>query len=75
MYPFVRRNTDMCNLSEGVLQKGIAQGFAQGEEQGLLLCIKNVIDSLHWPIEQVMDALKIPDVDRERYRSLILKES
>lgn len=68
----------MCNLGEGIWQKGIAEGkllgLIEGEEKTLLSSIKNLMDSLHLTVEQAMDALKISDSDREKYSSLILTE-
>lgn len=76
----------MCNLSEGVWQKGLAEGrslglvegkslgLVEGKEEATLLSIKNLMDSVQWTVEQAMDALKISDPDREKYTALISKE-
>lgn len=83
---FERRIGEMCNLSEGILQKGIEQGIEQGiergiergieqgMEQGVLTSVKNLMETLHLSMEQAMDALKVSSDDRERYRSLILAD-
>lgn len=64
---FERRISEMCNLSEGVLQQGIEQGI----EQGILTSIKNLMETLHLTADQAMDALKISASDRKKYISLI----
>ena len=53
----------MCNLSEGVEQKGIAKGVTSS--------IRNLMGSMGWSIEQTMDALQIPDEERQIYRDKI----
>ena len=46
----------MCNLSDGVEQKGIAKGIAKG----IMFSIQSLMESMGWTIEQAMDALQIP---------------
>lgn len=59
-----RRISDMCNLSEGVYQKGM--------EQQLITSIKSLMTTLHLTLEQAMDALQIDPKDRSRISSMIL---
>ena len=49
----------MCNLSKGVWEKG--------QSDGILVSIKNLMETTGWPVEQVMFALKVPDVDQPKY--------
>jgi hypothetical protein len=53
----------MCNLSKGVEEKGIEKGI----QKGILSSIKNLMESMGWSVEQAMNALKIPEVERESY--------
>ena len=57
--------SEMCNLSNGIEEKG----FQQGIEQGTLSSIKNLMESMDWSLEQAMDALKLSGEEREKYLS------
>ena len=75
----------MCNLSEGVEQRGIAKGFAQGmaqgmvqgiaqgKEEGTLWHIQSLMRTLKLTVEQAMDALQIPKSERAKYVELLNK--
>ena len=60
---------DVCNLSKGVQEKGIAIGVKQGFEQGTLNSIKNLMETLKLTAEQAMVALKVPEADKPKYVS------
>ena len=49
----------MCNLSKGVWEKG--------QSDGILVSIKNLMETTGWPVEQVMFALGVPEADRSKY--------
>jgi hypothetical protein len=53
----------MCNLSKGVEEKGIQKGI----QQGIISSIKNLMESMGWSVEQAMNALKIPELERQNY--------
>ena len=55
--------SEMCNLSEGVEQKGIAKG--------IITSIRNLMESMGWSIEQAMDALQIPTEERNDYLNML----
>ncbi len=57
----------MCNLSQGIEEKGIAKGIEKGTETTTLQAIKNLMETLHLTSEQAMDALKISQLDRQKY--------
>ena len=57
--------SEMCNLSEGVEQKGIAKG--------IITSIRNLMESMGWSIEQAMDALQIPTEERNGYLNMLKK--
>lgn len=45
----------MCNLSKGV------------EEKGILLSIRNLMETMGWLAEQAMEGLKIPEEEKRKY--------
>ena len=53
----------MCNLSEGVEQKGI--------QKGIFKSITNLMDTMNWTAQEAMDALKIEEEERPRYIELL----
>lgn len=53
----------MCNLSKGVEEKGIQKGI----QKGILLSIRNLMETMGWPVEQVMEGLKIPEEEKRKY--------
>ena len=65
----------MCNLSQGVMEKGVAKGIGIGEERGenkaTLNAIRNVMDSFKVSVDAAMDALHIPEADRAKYRAML----
>ena len=60
-----REVSEMCNLSEGIEQKGIAKGITAS--------IRNLMESMGWSIEQAMDALQIPTEERNGYLNMLKK--
>ncbi len=55
----------MCNLSKGVWEKGMTDG--------LLSSIQNLMETMKLTVEQAMDALKVPEADRQKYIELLGK--
>ncbi len=70
-----RKVTEVCNLSKGVAEWGLAmgleEGMKKGVKKGLEVSIRNLMDSMQWPAGQAMDALKIPETEREQYLKLL----
>lgn len=58
---------DLCNLSKGVEEKGIAIGIEKEREAGTLRSIKNLMDTLKLTAEQAMAALKVPEAEWTKY--------
>ena len=56
--------SQMCNLSEGVEQKGI--------QKGILESIGNLMDTMNWTAKEAMDALKIKAEERSLYEKLLI---
>lgn len=71
----------MCNLSDGVYEKGIQQGreqgLLQGRQQGIQQCrtdyIQKLSSKLNISIKEAMDLLDIDEEDRITYRVGIQK--
>ena len=66
-----REVSEMCNLSDGVEQKGIAKGRTYGIVEGIATSIQNLMESMGWSIEQAMDALQIPTEERQTYANML----
>ena len=49
----------MCNLSKGVEEKGI--------QKGILLSIRNLMETMGSSVEQAMESLKIPEEEKTKY--------
>ena len=64
----------MCNLSKGVMEKGIAKGRAEGRAEGILTSLKSLMDTMGLTMEQAMTALKIPELERQKYADLLNKQ-
>ena len=65
----------MCNLSKGVREMGRAEGLAEGRAEGhverALSDLRNLMETLGLTIEQAMAALKVPEVERQKYMDLL----
>ena len=57
----------MCNLSKGVEERGIAIGV----ETTTLNAIRNLMETLKLTAEQAMEALKVPETEKIKYRGLL----
>ena len=72
----------MCNLSKGVMEKGIAKGRAEGRAEGvakgmtngILSSIKSLMETMGMTIEQAMAALKVPEDEKQKYMDLMERQ-
>ena len=64
----------MCNLSQGVLNKGIQQGLQQGLLKGRAEGIFNLVRNMGLSVEQAMDALGIAPEERETYKEMLKEQ-
>jgi hypothetical protein len=55
---------NMCDAVEKYARKQAAESRKQGIQQS----IRNLMESMKWTAEQAMDALKIPEVERSKYK-------
>lgn len=60
----------MCNLSQGVLEKGMEKGKAEG----LLSAIKNLMANTGWSLEKAMETLGVSEAERSKYADLLQKQ-
>jgi hypothetical protein len=72
---FEKELSGMCDLSYGVLErgieKGLAQGRAEGEEFANINALRNLIESTGFSFDKAADMLKISEEEREKYRNKI----
>lgn len=76
----------MCNLSQGILEKGIEQGIERGVKQGiergiekgrketLLSTVSALMETSGVSVEQAMDLLQIPEETREELKDRIARK-
>ena len=57
-------------LKQGIKQ-GIEQGLEQGREKTLLSNLASLMTTMHLSPEQAMDALMIPQADRDKFASML----
>ena len=73
-----RSLTEMCNLSQGVEEKGLAKGLVKGRAEGraeaTVTLIRNLMDSASVSIEKAMSMLKISEEDRAKYIELLERQ-
>ena len=60
----------MCNLSKGIEEKGRQAGMIDG----ILVSVKNLMDSMGWSAEQAMNVLRVSKEDQEKYSALLKKQ-
>lgn len=60
----------MCNLSQGVEEKG----RIKGRTEGLLSSIRSLMANTGWPLEKAMEILEVPEMDRPKYADLLQKQ-
>ena len=73
----------VCNLSQGVLDKGISigrgqgieigrdQGIKIGEVNGEVKSLRKMMKNFHVTFTEAADALEIPEADRQKYKRLV----
>lgn len=61
----------MCNLGEAVAAMGREQGIEQGAELNLLENIKNLMETMNLTAERAMDALKVPEEKRQKFKDML----
>jgi predicted transposase YdaD len=59
----------MCNLSEGVLERGRIEGRTEGREIANVESLKNIMEGFSVTFEKAAETLKIPVNEWEKYRN------
>ncbi len=62
-----RKVSLMCNLSEGVWERGMEKG----KENTILEIIRNLMDTMKLTAEQAMAALKVPKAEQSKYFDML----
>lgn len=65
----------MCNLSEGVWEKGIEKGIEKGRQETILATARNLMKTLKLSVEQAMDAMDVPQAERPKYAELLKEQA
>ena len=67
----------MCNLSRGVeargIRKGLREGRREGRSEGILASISSLMESMGWGLNETMNALRIPEEERQQYIDALAK--
>ena len=61
----------MCNLSKGVVERGIVIDLERGTEITTLNAIRNLMETLKLTAEQAMEALKVPEAEEVKYTGML----
>ena len=59
--------------AEGIAE-GMEKGRAEGLEKGILSSIKSLMETMSWTLDQAMTALKVPEAEKQTYRSRLSSE-
>ena len=59
--------SEMCNLSEAIWEEGLNEGIAKGSELTKLNDIQSLMKTLGLSLEQALNALEIPNDEKETY--------
>ena len=57
----------MCNLSQGIVEKGMEKGMEKGAFNATLASLRRLIANAGMSAEQAMNVLEIPAAERSRY--------
>ncbi|MDO5297769.1 MAG: hypothetical protein Q4F00_14260 [bacterium] len=53
--------------------EGRAEGRVEGRSEGLLDSIRNLMESMGWGVTEAMNALRIPEEERQQYIDALAK--
>ncbi len=66
--------SDMCNLSEGLIEKGRLEGRIEGGLEKTVLLLHNLMESMKISLEQAAQLLKVPEEEIDKCKELIDKK-
>ena len=58
-------------LLQQAYQKGVKEGYEQGEDEGAITVLKAVLQNLNWSPEQGLNLLNLTPEKREAYAALL----
>ena len=65
----------MCQALEEIMKDTLeakrAEGMQQGMQQNAITNIKTLMETMNWNPLQAMNALRIPEEDRQKYTQLL----
>lgn len=64
----------MCNLSQGIEEKGIQKGIQQGRQDERISILKKLVKSGKMPIDEALETLDIPKTDWQGYHKLLAEQ-
>ena len=73
LYEIMKDDIDI-RVQQGMqqgMQQGIQQGMRQGVAQEKVSNIKTLMETMNWNPIQAMNALRIPEEDRQKYSQLL----
>lgn len=53
------------------LQEGLKEGLQEGAMEACNSSIRNLMKTMHWTLQQAMDALMIPEEEQEKYKAML----
>lgn len=62
---------NVCQAMEELKEELREEGLAEGRAETLLISVRNLMDTMKWPLEQTMNALKIPEGSRDKIRATL----
>ena len=64
----------MCNLGEGIYEQAYEQGYEQATQEARLWDVLNLMKSLNFSAEEALNALAIPEEERQSLLERIEEE-
>ena len=61
----------MCNYSDFIYEKGVADGELKGEARGKAEALIQLMKNLKLTFEQALTALSVPEIEWDGYRKLV----
>jgi hypothetical protein len=58
---------DVCLAIELMKQEAAEKAREETRQKDMITSIRNLMDTMKWTVDQAMEALKIPEEEREKY--------
>ncbi len=53
------------------LDQGRAEGRTEGRTETMLTSLKNLMESMKWTLDEAMNALRVPESERPKFRKML----